>query len=62
LFGLGWGLLIVSFASSHGRHLAFLVARFVLRDSIERPLRASGWPSSIAVSHATAPSTCSPCG
>ncbi len=35
IFGLGWGLVIVSFASSLGATLAFLVARFVLRDSIE---------------------------
>jgi pyruvate/2-oxoglutarate dehydrogenase complex dihydrolipoamide dehydrogenase (E3) component/uncharacterized membrane protein YdjX (TVP38/TMEM64 family) len=35
IFGLGWGLLIVSFASSAGATLAFLAARFVLRDSIE---------------------------
>ncbi len=35
IFGLGWGLVIVSFASSVGATLAFLVARFVLRDSIE---------------------------
>ena len=35
IFGLGWGLLIVSFASSVGATLAFLTARFVLRDSIE---------------------------
>ncbi len=35
IFGLGWGLLIVSFASTTGATLAFLVARFVLRDSIE---------------------------
>ena len=35
LFGLGWGTLIVSFASSVGATLAFLAARFVLRDSIE---------------------------
>ena len=35
VFGLGWGLLIVSFASSIGATLAFLAARFVLRDSIE---------------------------
>ena len=37
IFGLGWGLLIVSFASSAGATLAFLAARFVLRDSIEAP-------------------------
>jgi pyruvate/2-oxoglutarate dehydrogenase complex dihydrolipoamide dehydrogenase (E3) component/uncharacterized membrane protein YdjX (TVP38/TMEM64 family) len=35
IFGLGWGLLIVSFASSIGATLAFLTARFVLRDSME---------------------------
>ncbi|RYF43833.1 MAG: pyridine nucleotide-disulfide oxidoreductase [Comamonadaceae bacterium] len=35
VFGLGWGLLLVSFASSLGATLAFLAARFVLRDSIE---------------------------
>ena len=35
LFGLGWGLLLVSFASSIGATLAFLVARFVLRDAIK---------------------------
>jgi len=35
VFGLGWGLLIVSFASSAGATLAFLAARFVLRDSVE---------------------------
>jgi pyruvate/2-oxoglutarate dehydrogenase complex dihydrolipoamide dehydrogenase (E3) component/uncharacterized membrane protein YdjX (TVP38/TMEM64 family) len=35
LFGVGWGLLIVSFASSLGATLAFMAARFVLRESIE---------------------------
>ena len=35
IFGLGWGTLIVSFASSVGATLAFLAARFVLRDSVE---------------------------
>ena len=35
VFGLGWGLLIVSFASSVGATLAFLAARFVLRGSVE---------------------------
>jgi pyruvate/2-oxoglutarate dehydrogenase complex dihydrolipoamide dehydrogenase (E3) component/uncharacterized membrane protein YdjX (TVP38/TMEM64 family) len=35
IFGLGWGLLIVSFASCIGATLAFLTARFVLRDSIQ---------------------------
>lgn len=32
MFGLWWGLLIVSFASSIGATLAFLVSRFLLRD------------------------------
>ncbi len=35
LFGLGSGLLIVSFASSIGATLAFLTARFLLRDSVQ---------------------------
>ncbi len=36
LFGLGQGLLLVSFASTIGATLAFLVARFLLRDTVER--------------------------
>jgi len=35
VFGLGWGLLLASFASSLGATLAFLVARHVLRDSVQ---------------------------
>lgn len=35
LFGLATGTLLVSFASSLGATLAFLVARFVLRDSVQ---------------------------
>ena len=35
LFGMGWGLLLVSFASSVGALLAFLVARYLLRDAIQ---------------------------
>ncbi len=35
VFGLGWGLLLVSFASSLGATLSFLMARFVLRDSVQ---------------------------
>jgi pyruvate/2-oxoglutarate dehydrogenase complex dihydrolipoamide dehydrogenase (E3) component/uncharacterized membrane protein YdjX (TVP38/TMEM64 family) len=35
LFGLLWGVVLASFASSIGALLAFLIARFVLRDSIE---------------------------
>ncbi|MEJ7931106.1 FAD-dependent oxidoreductase [Ramlibacter sp. AN1015] len=34
LFGLGWGTLIVSFASSVGALLAFLLARSLLRDNV----------------------------
>ncbi|MCH8551667.1 MAG: dihydrolipoyl dehydrogenase [Natronospirillum sp.] len=39
IFGLPLGLLIVSFASSIGATLAFLVSRFILRDSIETKFR-----------------------
>jgi membrane protein DedA with SNARE-associated domain len=60
LFGLGWGLLIVSFASSIGATLAFLVSRHLLRDSVQGALRRSAWPRSTAASRATARSTCSP--
>jgi pyruvate/2-oxoglutarate dehydrogenase complex dihydrolipoamide dehydrogenase (E3) component/uncharacterized membrane protein YdjX (TVP38/TMEM64 family) len=35
IFGTLWGTVIVSFASSLGATLAFLAARFVLRDSVE---------------------------
>jgi pyruvate/2-oxoglutarate dehydrogenase complex dihydrolipoamide dehydrogenase (E3) component/uncharacterized membrane protein YdjX (TVP38/TMEM64 family) len=35
MFGLAWGLLLVSFASSAGALLAFLVARYLLRDTVE---------------------------
>jgi pyruvate/2-oxoglutarate dehydrogenase complex dihydrolipoamide dehydrogenase (E3) component/uncharacterized membrane protein YdjX (TVP38/TMEM64 family) len=36
IFGLWWGTVIVSFASSLGATLAFLASRFILRDSIQR--------------------------
>ncbi|HAU4887723.1 TPA: pyridine nucleotide-disulfide oxidoreductase [Aeromonas hydrophila] len=36
VFGVVWGLLLVSFASSIGATLAFLSARFLLRDWVER--------------------------
>lgn len=36
IFGLGWGLLLASFASSIGALLAFLSARFILRDWVEQ--------------------------
>lgn len=35
LFGLVWGLLLVSFASSIGATLAFMVARYLLRDAVQ---------------------------
>ena len=35
IFGLGLGLLLVSFASSIGATLAFLTARYLLRDSVQ---------------------------
>jgi len=35
VFGLWWGLLIVSFASTIGATLAFLIARFLLRDWVQ---------------------------
>jgi pyruvate/2-oxoglutarate dehydrogenase complex dihydrolipoamide dehydrogenase (E3) component/uncharacterized membrane protein YdjX (TVP38/TMEM64 family) len=35
LFGVGWGTVIVSFASTLGATLAFLSSRYVLRDTIE---------------------------
>ncbi|RKR06913.1 putative membrane protein YdjX (TVP38/TMEM64 family) [Kushneria sinocarnis] len=38
LFGLGWGVPIVSFASALGAMLAFLLARTLLRSSVERRL------------------------
>jgi pyruvate/2-oxoglutarate dehydrogenase complex dihydrolipoamide dehydrogenase (E3) component/uncharacterized membrane protein YdjX (TVP38/TMEM64 family) len=36
LFGLFWGTVLVSFASSIGATLAFLVARYLLRDVVQR--------------------------
>ncbi|MGF1548800.1 MAG: FAD-dependent oxidoreductase [Thiotrichales bacterium] len=36
IFGLGWGTLIVSFASTIGATLAFVVARFLLREPVAR--------------------------
>lgn len=36
LFGFGWGLLLVSFASSIGATLAFLVSRYLFRGVLER--------------------------
>jgi pyruvate/2-oxoglutarate dehydrogenase complex dihydrolipoamide dehydrogenase (E3) component/uncharacterized membrane protein YdjX (TVP38/TMEM64 family) len=36
IFGLAWGTLIISFASTIGATLAFLVARLLLRDMVQR--------------------------
>lgn len=36
IFGLGWGLVLASFASSIGATLAMLVARFVAGDAVQR--------------------------
>jgi pyruvate/2-oxoglutarate dehydrogenase complex dihydrolipoamide dehydrogenase (E3) component/uncharacterized membrane protein YdjX (TVP38/TMEM64 family) len=41
LFGLLWGTVIVSFASTIGATLAFLVARGLLRDTVQRRFGAS---------------------
>lgn len=35
IFGFVWGLILISFASTIGATLAFLVARFLLRDSVQ---------------------------
>jgi pyruvate/2-oxoglutarate dehydrogenase complex dihydrolipoamide dehydrogenase (E3) component/uncharacterized membrane protein YdjX (TVP38/TMEM64 family) len=40
IFGLGWGVLIVSFASAIGALIAMLAARFVLRDWVQERFRA----------------------
>ncbi len=36
LFGFGWGLVMVSFASTFGASLAFLTSRYLFRDSLRR--------------------------
>lgn len=36
LFGLGWGLVLASFASTIGATFAFLVSRFLLRDWVKK--------------------------
>lgn len=39
IFGLLWGVVIVSFASTIGATLAFMVSRFILRDSVQAKFR-----------------------
>jgi uncharacterized membrane protein YdjX (TVP38/TMEM64 family) len=39
IFGLGWGTLLVSFASAVGATLAMLASRFVLRDWVQARYR-----------------------
>ena len=39
LFGLGWGVVIVSLASTTAAALAFLIARYLARDQVERLAR-----------------------
>ena len=40
LFGFGYGLLLISFASSMGATLAFLVSRYLLRDYVQKKFAA----------------------
>ena len=40
LFGFGYGLLLISFASSIGATLAFLVSRYLLRDYVQKTFAA----------------------
>ncbi len=40
LFGLGWGLLLVSFASSIGSTLAFFIGRILFRDWVQQRMGA----------------------
>ena len=39
IFGLGWGLVLVSFASTIGATAAFIIARFVARDAVQKRYR-----------------------
>ena len=41
IFGLGWGTVIVSFASTLGATLAFLLARYLARDAVRRRFEGS---------------------
>ena len=61
LFGLLWGTMLVSFASSIGATLAFLASRFVLRDWVQRALRRAAAARSTAAWRRKARSTSSRC-
>ncbi|MDO9477358.1 MAG: VTT domain-containing protein, partial [Pseudohongiella sp.] len=41
IFGLGWGLVLVSFASTLGATLAFLATRLLLRDYVQNKFGSS---------------------
>ncbi|MCZ7654620.1 MAG: hypothetical protein M5R42_10570 [Rhodocyclaceae bacterium] len=60
IFGLLWGTVIVSFASSIGATLAFVIARFLLHDWVQGRLATASRRSTTACG-ATAPSTSSRC-
>lgn len=49
LFGLIWGTIIVSFASTIGATLAFLVARFILYDTVQKRFRKQMKPINAGV-------------
>ncbi len=60
IFGLLWGTVMVSFASTAGATLAFLASRFLLRDWVQERFGDAAGPSTPA-SHAKAAFTCSRC-
>ena len=41
IFGLGWGVIIASFASTLGATLAFLLARYLARDAVRRRFKGA---------------------
>ena len=43
IFGVLWGTIVVSFASTIGATLAFLVSRFLLRDYVQSRFEAGRW-------------------
>ena len=60
IFGLWTGFLLVSFASTIGATLAFLMARFFLRDWVQKSSQGI-WGPLTGVSKKMAHFTCSPC-